>query len=529
MTSSKTSSTTTLITGATDGIGLALARLLQARGERPFLLGRRPLSELDNPLFTANNYIQADLNQPDCAQYVLDFLQARQDTRLDRLIHNAGIGYYGQTADQPAGSIDQLIDVNLLAPIRLTHALLPYLKRAQGQISFISSVVAIMPGPNYAVYTATKAGLEGFARSLRQELRGQVAVQIVRPGATRTGMHAKMGLPTSVMDWQRFPPAEQIAPRMLRQIERGRPAVTVGLGNRLLYGVGYYWPKLVAWSLKRRQKTAVSSPKTNPAETFCAITGAADGIGRALALRYAQAGYTIIGIDQDAERAEATIEAIRAGGGQAYFILADLAQAAGLHQVVEQLAPYPPLAVLIHNAGLNAVGHFARLDLARQEAVLDVNLRAPLQLTAVLLRQKQLANDGQLIFISSLSRHVGYPGAAVYAATKDGLAAYGRSLDVALPQSVLTVFPGPTRTAHARRYSPDNSREETRMIPDQLAELVFKAAGNGRSRLIPGWQNRLFAQLGHYWPGLMDWAMRRVILEKLPAGQAEWQGSKTAD
>ncbi|MFO7539042.1 MAG: SDR family NAD(P)-dependent oxidoreductase [Chloroflexota bacterium] len=518
--------TQTLITGATDGLGRALARLLQAQGERPFLLGRRALSDLDDPLFTPDNYIQADLSRPDCARRVLAFLAAQQVTRLDRLIHNAGMGYYGETAAQAPNSIDQLIDVNLLAPIRLTQALLPHLKRARGQISFVSSVVAIMPGPDYAVYTATKAGLEGFARSLRQELRGQVTVQIMRPGATRTGMHAKMGLETSVMDWQRFPPSEQVTPMMLRQIERGRPVVTVGLGNRLLYGLGYYAPGLVAWGLRRKRgnKTAVSTPSTEEngaplCAPLCAITGAADGIGRALALRYAQAGYTIIGIDQDADRAAATAQAIGANGGEAHFILADLAQADDRSRVVEQLAAYPPLTVLIHNAGINAVGHFAQLDLARQEAVLDINLRAPLQVTAALLRQQQLAAAGRLVFISSLSRYVSYPGAAVYAATKDGLAAYGRSLNVALPQSVLTVFPGPTRTAHARRYSPDNSREETRMTPEALAEAIFQADSRRRSHLIPGRQNRLFAQLGHWWPGLMDGAMRKLILEKLPDGR----------
>lgn len=516
-----TTETTTLITGATDGIGLVLARLLQTRGERPFLLGRRPLSDLNDPLFTPETYIQADLSQPDCAQRVLAFLAERQVTRLDRLIHNAGIGYYGPTAAQSTQNIDQLIDVNLLSPIRLTHALLPHLKRAQGQVSFVSSVVAIMPGPDYAVYTVTKAALEGFARSLRQELLGQVAVQIVRPGATRTGMHAKMGLETSVMDWRRFPPADKIAPTMLRQIERGRPAVTVGLGNRLLYGVGYYFPRLVAWGLKQRIKpTNQPLPTTNYElrPKTCAITGAADGIGRALALRYAQAGYKIVGLDLDAERSAVTQQMIEAAGGTAEFILADLAQAEGLAQVAQQLADHAPFDCFIHNAGINAVGHFAQLDLAQQEKVLELNLRAPLQLTAVLLNENQLAADGQLVFLSSLSRYVSYPGAAVYAATKDGLAAYGRSLDVALPQAVLTVFPGPTRTVHARRYSPDNSREETRMPPERLADLIYDAAENGRSTLIPGLQNRFFAQLGHYWPSLMDRAMRKVILEKLGVG-----------
>jgi short-subunit dehydrogenase len=111
---------------------------------------------------------------------------------------------------------------------------------------------------------------------------------------------------------------------------------------------------------------------------------------------------------------------------------------------------------------------------------------------------------------------VSYPGAAVYAATKDGLAHYARSLQMARPAGyTLVVFPGPTRTAHARRYSPDNSREHTRMAPERLAAVVFQAAQARRARLAPGAVNQLFALAGHLAPRLMEAAMRRAIFEKL--------------
>jgi short-subunit dehydrogenase len=113
---------------------------------------------------------------------------------------------------------------------------------------------------------------------------------------------------------------------------------------------------------------------------------------------------------------------------------------------------------------------------------------------------------------------VGYPGAAGYAASKDGLAAYARSLSVALAGQhihVLTVFPGPTRTAHARRYSPDNRREQRRMPPEQLAAQIMQAIARRQSRLIPGASNRFFALLGSYLPGLVDGIMRKTLLEPL--------------
>lgn len=91
-----------------------------------------------------------------------------------------------------------------------------------------------------------------------------------------------------------------------------------------------------------------------------------------------------------------------------------------------------------------------------------------------------------MVFVSSLAHFVSYPGASVYAASKDGLAAYARSLRVAEPAlHVLTVFPGLTRPAHARRYGPDNSREARRMPPEKLAELIYRAVQRRQKVLIP--------------------------------------------
>jgi len=90
-----------------------------------------------------------------------------------------------------------------------------------GRVIFIGSVAAALPAPDYAVYGATKAALEGFARSLRVELRGRVGVQVIHPGATRTGMHAKAGAPLERMGWTDFPPPERAARQIVRAIAGG--------------------------------------------------------------------------------------------------------------------------------------------------------------------------------------------------------------------------------------------------------------------------------------------------------------------
>lgn len=251
------------------------------------------------------------------------------------------------------------------------------------------------------------------------------------------------------------------------------------------------------------------------------ITGGADGIGRAVAERYARGGRRVTLVDRDAGRAEAVCRELRAAGGAAGVVAADLAQLQGVTDALRALAALPPAAVFVHCAGISAVGPFAVSDQAQQRRVLDVNLRAPLLLTAGLLRTGLVAPGGSLVFVASLSVFTSYPGAAVYAASKDGLAAYARSLRAALRSRdvhVLTVYPGPTRTAHARRYSPDNRREGRRMAPAQLAELIVAAVERRDAELVPGAANRLVAGMGRLLPGLAELLMRKTIFERLPPG-----------
>ncbi len=240
---------TIVLTGATDGIGLALAARYHAQGERLVLIGRRALSRLDPALFSVENYCRVDLALPYCAEIVTSFVRSRQIDHIDLLIHNAALGYYGPVEQQLASSIRIIEAVNLRAPIALTHALLPWMQPAKGRprakIACISSIGSALPGPQYAVYVATKAALDGFARSLRVELTGQVAVQIIHPGPTRTAMHSKSGVPADRFNLSRFPTAEKVAAQIVRAIDSPRPAVTIGAVNRLAQLAGRHAAPLV--------------------------------------------------------------------------------------------------------------------------------------------------------------------------------------------------------------------------------------------------------------------------------------------
>lgn len=248
------------------------------------------------------------------------------------------------------------------------------------------------------------------------------------------------------------------------------------------------------------------------------ITGAAQGIGRALVEEYVGNGYEVVGIDNDRNRAEALSRDLKTEGAEFRCSLVDLSDLEAVERLSGELEKEVEFDLVIHNAGINHTERFGESSFEAQERVLRVNLYAPLILTACLLKDGRLRENSTLVFISSLSRFVSYPGATVYAATKDGLASYARSLAIALASRkthVLTVYPGPTRTEHARRHSPDNSREERRMKPEELARRIKRAADKKKRVLIPGLANRIFAALGLGIPSLTERGMKKSILDRL--------------
>jgi short-subunit dehydrogenase len=247
----------------------------------------------------------------------------------------------------------------------------------------------------------------------------------------------------------------------------------------------------------------------------CVITGAASGIGAALAEVFKH-DYDIIGIDRDFASAKKVMDDLGAGAN-VRFVIAELSSKAGQERIINELKG-EDVALFIHSAGINAVAPFAASDIQTQMAVLEVNLHAPLLLTKTLLSKHCLKKGSAIIFVSSLSHFVSYPGASVYAASKDGLASFARSLSAALHREgvhVMTVFPGPTRTPHARQHSPDNTREEKRMPPELLARKVKVALEQRRHRYVPGLSNKLFALAGKLFPRLVEGVMKRTLFDRL--------------
>lgn len=507
---------TVLITGGTDGLGRALADAYREAGWRVFVVGRTA-RESDASLAAAR-FIQADLSDPVAHRTIAAALDAHGVTSLDLLIHNAAAGAGGPIEHCGNAQIEALVAVNVWAPIALTHTLLPRLQSTRGKVVFVGSVAAFAPAPRYAIYAATKAALDGFARSLAQELRGVVAVQVVHPGPIRTAFHARAGF--TDLDASRFPPPERVAAQVVRAIEQRGWRRFVDLQSRVI-GVASRLLRAPIDGIVARQVVA-SAPGTGARPPISGegphraiVTGAASGLGEAIAIRLLEQGASVLALDR-----AAALSATLRSAARVTHVVADLSDRATLDRLDADLGHNGQSDLLIHCAGTSAVGPFAQQSLDVLRTVLWTNLLAPMIITARALEGDVLTGDASIVFVSSLSHYVGYPGAAVYAASKDGLSHFARSLRVALqPRGIncLTVFPGPMRTPHAQRFAPPGASAARRMPPERVAAWVMEGVRRRRSRQIPGAGPRLAAALGAMFPTLMTRLMGRTLYRRLAA------------
>jgi len=216
-----------LVTGASAGIGAAVAAELAARGAVVLAAGRDPAATERVAERTGAHALVADLTDPD-APSALAARAVNEHGRVDALVASAGMGWRGSLAEMPVDTLDQLIALNLRAPLVLSRALLPgMLARGRGHVMLLASIAGLTGVASESVYAATKAGLVVFAESLRLEIAGSgVGVGVVSPGAVATGFFDRRGAPYD----RRFPrpirPA-LVARTVVDAIERDRTDVVL--------------------------------------------------------------------------------------------------------------------------------------------------------------------------------------------------------------------------------------------------------------------------------------------------------------
>jgi len=214
---------TVLLTGATGGLGHAIARRLHREGARLVLTGRR--TEVLEPLAAETGARSVAVDLTDAA--VVERLAA-DHADVDVLVANAGLPGSGHILSFSVAEIDRALAVNLRAPMILARLIGERMvQRGSGHIVLVSSLSGKAASPRTSVYSATKFGLRGFAIALRQDLRpAGVGVSAVFPGFVRdAGMYAESGA--------KLPPGvgtsapEDVAEAVIRAVERNRGEVDV--------------------------------------------------------------------------------------------------------------------------------------------------------------------------------------------------------------------------------------------------------------------------------------------------------------
>ena len=213
-----------LVTGATGGLGQAIARALHDRGAHLLLSGRREdaLNEVAAS-FERVEPLVADLSSADAARELI----ARAG-RVDVLVANHALPASGRLDDYTAEQIDRALDVNLRAPIHLAHALVAQMQeRRAGHLVFISSLSGKVASGGASIYAATKFGLRGFATSLHDELdRDGIGVTTVFPGfISDAGMWADAGIEMRKGVGLKSP--DQVADAVVKGIESNRSEIDV--------------------------------------------------------------------------------------------------------------------------------------------------------------------------------------------------------------------------------------------------------------------------------------------------------------
>ncbi len=239
-----------LVTGASGGIGAALAREL-ARHGHDLVLAARSIAPMEalaaelRGLGAAATVIAADLAKPGAAAILAGDI-ARSGLAIEILVNNAGLGAAGRFDRVDPVRIGEVLHVNIVALTELARLLLPgMIERGHGRVMLVASVAGFQPGPRMAAYFASKAYVLSLGEALAYELRGTgVSVTVLCPGATATNFFSVAGADTSVMArrLRRMMRAEDVARLGYQGLAAGRRVVITGTMNRLVALAGRYMP-----------------------------------------------------------------------------------------------------------------------------------------------------------------------------------------------------------------------------------------------------------------------------------------------
>jgi short-subunit dehydrogenase len=247
-----------VLTGATGGIGRALARELANSGASLLLVGRNEerLIDLERELLLNDavvTHVAADLGKFEGISRVANAARMMSGGPANVLINNAGVNEFGVFATQQATDIAAVMTTNVVAPMLLTHALLPILSRHdEALIMNVGSILGSIGLPGQVAYAASKFGLHGFSEALRRETQGtSIKVLYVAPRATNTEMNDAAIRRFNEATGTASDEPDDVAERIIRALGVQRKERFIGWPERLFVKLNALFPSLVDQSMRK--------------------------------------------------------------------------------------------------------------------------------------------------------------------------------------------------------------------------------------------------------------------------------------
>ncbi|GAA4278467.1 SDR family NAD(P)-dependent oxidoreductase [Aquimarina mytili] len=250
---------TALITGASSGIGLELARVHASKGDNLVLVARNQTKLEAIKLEIEKKYeidvliIVKDLSTPNATQSVFDETQ-QKGIQVDFLINNAGFGDFGMFYETDWEKEHNMITLNITAVTEFTKLYLKEMvKRNSGKIMNVASTAAFQPGPTMAVYYATKAYVLHFSEAIANELKDKkITVTALCPGATESGFQSVAQMKESkLVKGKKLPSSKSVALYGYKAMMKGKTVAIHGFMNRVLANSVRFMPRKMVTTVTR--------------------------------------------------------------------------------------------------------------------------------------------------------------------------------------------------------------------------------------------------------------------------------------
>ncbi|MBU5454477.1 SDR family NAD(P)-dependent oxidoreductase [Caproiciproducens sp. MSJ-32] len=240
-----------LITGASSGIGLELSNIFAREGYNLLLVARNEEKLLSLKEKLEKDYkikveiLSKDLYKREAAEEIYNFTKEK-NIQVEILVNNAGFGDFGEFSSLDLKKQEEMINVNIMALVKLTYYYLKDMKRKnRGKIMNLASLAAFQPGPLMAVYYASKAFVLSFTEALSVELKDtDIDVLALCPGPTKTNFEEKANLETSgLFKNLKNATAKEVAEYGYKMLMKGRVVAVYGITNKTIACLGKFLPK----------------------------------------------------------------------------------------------------------------------------------------------------------------------------------------------------------------------------------------------------------------------------------------------